>query len=58
MTYWGFQKNLLWGEFWEECSEVLFIIGVAVVLFLFRKTLFRTPTEQFDKALRSDTIQE
>jgi len=54
MTYWGFQNSLLWAEVWEECSEVLFIMGVAVTLFVFRKTLFGTPTKQFNGDVKSD----
>jgi hypothetical protein len=40
ITFWSFQKHLLWAEFWEEFSELLFVVAVGVVLFIFRKTLF------------------
>lgn len=34
-------QNLVWRNFWEECTELLFIAGVAYGLWLFRGTLFR-----------------
>ena len=33
-------QNLVWRNFWEECTELVFLIGVCYVLWLFRRTLF------------------
>ena len=33
-------QNLVWRNFWEECTELLFIAGVVYCLWLFRGTLF------------------
>jgi len=38
--YAPYHANQVWFAFWEEITELLFVIGVAVVLWLFRKALF------------------
>jgi rhodanese-related sulfurtransferase len=38
--YAPYHTNQVWFAFWEEITELLFVIGVAVVLWLFRKALF------------------
>lgn len=42
-----FTDNLLWFDVWEEVTELLFIVAIAVVLWVFREALFarkRIPT--------------
>jgi rhodanese-related sulfurtransferase len=36
-------QNLVWFAFWEEYTELLFILGICFVLRIFRKGLFETP---------------
>ncbi|MCX5670009.1 MAG: rhodanese-like domain-containing protein [Planctomycetota bacterium] len=38
--YAPYHTNQVWFAFWEEITELLFVSGVAVVLWLFRKGLF------------------
>lgn len=37
----AYRDNLVWSGFWEEATELLFVAGVAVVLWIFRHGLFR-----------------
>ena len=37
-----YSNNLMWSGFWEETTELLFLVGVCFVLWLFRKSLFKT----------------
>ncbi len=39
-----FAQNLIWSDQWEEFTELLFILGVALVLWLFRARLFAADT--------------
>lgn len=36
-----YSHNLVWFAFWEEATELMFIVGVCFILWLFRKSLFR-----------------
>jgi rhodanese-related sulfurtransferase len=36
----AYRDNLVWMEFWEEITKFIFIIGVAFLLWLFRRTFF------------------
>ena len=36
--------NLVWFAFWEEITELMFIVGVCFILWVFRKSLFRVVT--------------
>lgn len=38
-----YRDDLVWFDFWEETTEFVFIVGVALVLWLFRTTLFAQP---------------
>lgn len=38
-----YRENLVWNFFWEEATELIFIAGVIVVFWLFRKGLFPRP---------------
>ena len=40
-TFAPYRGNLLWFTFWEEATELLFILAVAWVLWIFRRGLFR-----------------
>ncbi len=35
-----FRENLIWFDVWEEITELLFIVSIAVVLWVFREALF------------------
>ena len=37
----AYRENLAWANIWEELTELIFVAGVGVVLWLFRGTLFR-----------------
>ncbi len=37
----AYRDNLPWANIWEEVTELLFVAGVGLVLWLFRATLFR-----------------
>lgn len=37
----AYAENMVWFIFWEELTELLFVVGVAVALWLFRHGLFR-----------------
>jgi rhodanese-related sulfurtransferase len=37
-----YSQNLVWFNFWEELTELLFIIGVCFVLWVFRQSLIKT----------------
>ena len=37
-----YNQNLVWFNFWEELTELLFIIGVCFALWVFRKSLIKT----------------
>jgi rhodanese-related sulfurtransferase len=41
--YHCYRDNLVWFATWEEITEVLFILGVALVLWTFRQALFAEP---------------
>jgi hypothetical protein len=36
-----FDEDLMWNETWEEITELIFVVAVAVVLWVFRERLFR-----------------
>ncbi|MHC4646454.1 MAG: rhodanese-like domain-containing protein [Planctomycetota bacterium] len=36
-----YSQNLVWFNFWEEATELLFIVAVCFILWLFRASLFR-----------------
>ena len=38
-----YSQNMVWFNFWEEGTELLFIVGVCFVLWVFRQSLFKTP---------------
>ena len=38
-----YDRNQVWFVFWEEATELLFIVGVCAVLWIFRTGLFRKP---------------
>jgi hypothetical protein len=35
-----YRDNQVWFGFWEELAELLFIVGVGIVLWIFRTGLF------------------
>jgi len=37
-----YNQNLVWFNFWEEFTELLFIIGVCFILWIFRQSLIKT----------------
>jgi phage shock protein E len=37
-----YNQNMLWFIIWEEVTEFLFILGVCIILWIFRKGLFHT----------------
>ncbi|MCK5057583.1 MAG: rhodanese-like domain-containing protein [Candidatus Aminicenantes bacterium] len=37
----SYRDNLLWYELWEEATELLFVVGVGITLWLFRHKLFK-----------------
>lgn len=39
-----YRDNLAWYSFWEEVTELIFLVGTALVLWLFRHGLFRRST--------------
>ena len=40
IVFQGYRDNLVWMDFWEEITEFLFIAGVVVILWYFRRSLF------------------
>lgn len=36
-----YSRNLVWFNFWEEMTELLFIVGVCFTLWVFRQSLFK-----------------
>jgi hypothetical protein len=40
-----YRDHLAWFGFWEEITELLFIIGIGVVLWIFRQGRFDTKAE-------------
>jgi hypothetical protein len=40
-----FSDNLMWFDTWEEWTELLFVLGVAVVLWIFRHGLLAARPE-------------
>ncbi len=36
----AYSRDLLWNNFWEESTELLFVVAVGVVLWIFRQGLF------------------
>ena len=42
-TFAAWRNNLVWFIFWEEATELLFIVGVGVILWVFRAGLFGSP---------------
>ncbi|XUX00423.1 MAG: rhodanese-like domain-containing protein [Dehalogenimonas sp.] len=39
MVFHFYSNNLVWFEFWEETTELLFVFGMAIVLWMFRERL-------------------
>jgi hypothetical protein len=35
-----YADNVVWQFFWEEATEIIFIAGLVIILWLFRKGLF------------------
>ena len=40
LVFQGYRDNLVWMDFWEETTEFLYIAGVVVILWHFRRALF------------------
>ncbi len=38
-----FASDMMWAAFWEEVTELLFIVGICAVLWIFREGLFERP---------------
>jgi hypothetical protein len=36
-----YSQHMVWFNFWEEVTELLFIVGVCFILWVFRQSLFR-----------------
>ena len=36
-----YSQNMVWFNFWEEGTELLFIVGICFTLWVFRQSLFR-----------------
>jgi len=43
----SYSRNMVWFNFWEEVTELLFILGVCCILWIFRKGLF--PEQNYKK---------
>lgn len=41
IVFQGYRTNLVWMDFWEEVMEFIFISGVILVLWFFRRPLFK-----------------
>jgi rhodanese-related sulfurtransferase len=46
-----YRDNLVWFNFWEEITELMYVAGIGVVLWLFRRGLFR------EKNITDATVQ-
>ncbi len=40
-----YSDNIVWFAFWEETTELMFIVGVCFILLVFRKSLFRVGSQ-------------
>lgn len=40
----AYRDNLAWFDFWEETTELLFVVAVAIILWVFRHSLFANET--------------
>lgn len=40
-----YRENLVWKAFWEELTELIFVVGVGITLWVFRHRLFRKDTD-------------
>lgn len=49
----AFAENLVWYVAWEEWTELLFIVAIGVVLWLFRHTLLMKPTAAADAGVNA-----
>jgi phage shock protein E len=45
MLYSMHSDNQVWFDFWEEITELIFVAAVCIILWLFRKTLFSSASE-------------
>lgn len=50
IVFHGFRTNLAWMDFWEEITEFIFILGVILVLWFFRRSLFKRESNAADLA--------
>ena len=41
----AYQDNLIWASFWEEATELLFVLAVGFILWIFRIPLFEKAKE-------------
>ena len=41
-----FRDNMVWFNFWEEITEGILVVGIGLVLWTFRKSLFSPPAQQ------------
>jgi len=42
----AYRDNMVWFNFWEEITEGILVVGIAVVLWIFREALFNRPAGQ------------
>ena len=40
LVFQGYRDNLVWMDFWEETTELLYIAGIVAILWYFRRSLF------------------
>lgn len=52
----AYRENLVWFNFWEELTELIFVVGIGLTLWLFRSNLLRnelpaSSNREFEKAV-------
>jgi hypothetical protein len=51
-----YQNNLVWSTFWEELTELIFVVSVAIILWLFRHNLFQKNHERRERTRNSRKV--
>ena len=41
-------ENLMWSVFWEEITELMFVLAVMVVLWIFRRSMIPGTKDMYD----------
>jgi rhodanese-related sulfurtransferase len=55
LVFAAYRNELMWANLWEETTELLYVASVAVVLWIFRATLFVKPAPSAPERLSSAT---